>query len=387
MENTKQKNPRKPMDEAKKKKIQKIVSIIINVLVVIILALALVITIFNLVSKNNNKGYTAFGSTAYLTVETESMQSNLQNGGTYNIGDSEYHAENVTVKVGSFRVGDLLKIHLLSDEEKLNLKVGDVITFTMPTNSTQTVLNSHRIVNVQLTEEGGKVVRAVYKTKGDNNDVCDSFVVDSSQTGSLHALVGVVEQNVGGIGRVFRFFRSSTGFLVCVVVPSFLIVAYFTFNLVRELLRRRAAGEGARKAQMKAELLAELRAQGLVTDSDHPADTETIPEPSDGAPTEGTVAEGEPTVGTPTDGEPAAEKTAEPIEEQAEVTEEKPTEEATPAESAIEPTVEEKPAETVAEPTPAKKTPAKKTPAKKQPAKKTPAKKPANKSTTKKTNE
>lgn len=405
MEETKRKNPRKPMDEAKKKKIQKIVSIIINILVVIILALALVITIFNLVSKNNNKGYTAFGSTAYLTVESNSMDSNLKAGGTYDIGDSVYHSEGVKIDVGSFKVGDLLRIHLLSAEEKLNLKVGQVITFRMNDSKNNEFFNSHRIVAVDTTKPG----ETIYYTKGDNNQICDQIddgFVLSSKNVHMHEIIGVVEKNVGGIGNVFRFFRSSTGFLVCVVVPSFLIVIYFTVNLVRELMKRRAAGAGDRKEKMKAELIAELRAQGLIS--------ENAPIDGEGNPAEG----GETVIAQPAEGENAAEQhsegenAAESAENAQPAEEEKPAEVVEPAEaepvaeqpeveapaaeepaveeSAVEEPADEKPVEAVEAveeveevEKPAAKKPAAKSAAKK-PASKSAAKKPAAKSAAKK---
>ena len=83
-------------------------------------------------------------------------------------------------------------------------------------------LNTHRIIERNV-DEGGNVT---YVTQGDNREV--SFVPDSP--------IGVDQieaiwtgKRIGGLGSVIQFLQSSTGFLVCIVLP---LAAFFIYELV-----------------------------------------------------------------------------------------------------------------------------------------------------------
>jgi uncharacterized membrane protein len=57
---------------------------------------------------------------------------------------------------------------------------------------------------------------------------------------------------------------------VCIVLPSFLVVAYFAFNLYRTVRENRTAKEATsreeEKEKMREELLKELKAEGKITE-------------------------------------------------------------------------------------------------------------------------
>ncbi|MFQ7034459.1 MAG: signal peptidase I [Candidatus Borkfalkia sp.] len=185
---------------------KKVINIVVNVIVAIILVFVFILTLNIILS--GDKGYTSIFGTAYVSVESNSMK-----------GD----------KADNFQKGDLLKIKILDEEEKKNLQPGDVITFwdnTIVDN--QLVLNSHRIIKVEKQSDGS--VR--YETKGDNNLDADKMLIPDV------TIVGIYEGKIGGLGNVVSWFHSSTGFFVCIVLPAFLIVAYFAFNLVMVLRER-----------------------------------------------------------------------------------------------------------------------------------------------------
>lgn len=76
-------------------------------------------------------------------------------------------------------------------------------------------------------------------------------------------IVGVYEgRRVGWLGSVALFFQSSTGFLVCVVLPALLLVAYCVYDVVKNVRERNreklAASVESEKERMRAEILAEL---------------------------------------------------------------------------------------------------------------------------------
>lgn len=244
------------MEEKTKQKTKKILNIVVNVLVVLILVIALLVTINNIAS--SKKGYTSIFGSTFLVVQTNSMDA----------PKPEKYAD----KRDGFAVGDLISVKILSEQEKMNLEEGDIISFFCDLNNDgQLEIESHRIVKVQrFYDEDGNVTRAAYNTKGDNTtdeDPNDPWVIASDQAAnSEYYLIGTVTGNLGGIGNVFSFFQSSTGFLVCIVIPSFLVVIYFAFNLAREILKTRKAGAAESEAKKEEEIIARLRAQGLLKD-------------------------------------------------------------------------------------------------------------------------
>lgn len=212
---------------------KKVINIVVNVIVAIILVFVFILTLNIILS--GDKGYTSIFSTAYVSVESNSMK-----------GD----------KADNFQKGDLLKIKILDEEEKKNLQPGDVITFwdnTIVDN--QLVLNSHRIIKVEKQSDGS--VR--YETKGDNNLDADKMLIPDV------TIVGIYEGKIGGLGNVVSWFHSSTGFFVCIVLPAFLIVAYFAFNLVMVLRERNKVSDETKKERLRQELLEELRAEGKLS--------------------------------------------------------------------------------------------------------------------------
>ena len=212
---------------------KKVINIVVNVIVAIILVFVFILTLNIILS--GDKGYTSIFGTAYVSVESNSMK-----------GD----------KADNFQKGDLLKIKILDEEEKKNLQPGDVITFwdnTIVDN--QLVLNSHRIIKVEKQSDGS--VR--YETKGDNNLDADKMLIPDV------TIVGIYEGKIGGLGNVVSWFYSSTGFFVCIVLPAFLIVAYFAFNLVMVLRERNKVSDETKKERLRQELLEELRAEGKLS--------------------------------------------------------------------------------------------------------------------------
>ncbi len=279
------------MEEAKKQKTKKIVNIVVNVLVFVILAVALVITIFSISS--SGKGYTEMFGKAYVAVQSGSM-------------DAEKPAQYAD-KVDGFKKNDIVIIKVLTDEEKQLLEEGDVITFYTVINQ-QRVLNSHRIVGIASNDVGAPLF---YTTKGDANPTEDVSKV------FLNDVVGKVEGKIGGLG----WFTSSTGFLVCIVVPSFLVVIYFAFNLIREIMKQRATAQISSKEQMKEEILAQLRAEGKLADDNppegSPAETESAEEkpaeekPAEVVPVAGETAEQKPAESEPIESVPVESQSAE----------------------------------------------------------------------------
>lgn len=210
-------------------KTKKVWNVVLNVFAYAIFAFVLVLAVSIIVS--GKKGYVNLFGTALVAVESDSMDGEEQD---------------------SFAKGTLLKIKILSDEEKKSLQAGDVITFydenIVPG---RRVLNSHRIVS--KSENFGEVT---FITKGDNNELADGGFR------SLGDVVGKVTGRTNGLGNVVIFLHSSAGFFLCVVTPSLLLLAYCVWYLVRVVREERKRKNGDDRDKLKQELLEELRAEG-----------------------------------------------------------------------------------------------------------------------------
>jgi signal peptidase len=136
--------------------------------------------------------------------------------------------------------GDLI---ICRTTDAASVEVGDVISFFDPDGNGTSVV-SHRVISI--TNENGTIA---FHTQGDANNAADPSAVPAEN------LVGVYQRRLAGAGNVAMFMQTSTGLIICVVLPLLLLVGY-------DLLRRRAY-ERSKKQDTEALLqeLAELRAQ------------------------------------------------------------------------------------------------------------------------------
>lgn len=186
-----------------KTKAKKTITKIVNVLSIIIGVLVLIVAISAISSMS--RGYSSlFGYTMY-SVRTDSME-----------GDNP----------DSFNKGDLIIVKILSEEAKSDLEPGKVITFfdfidINDNGVKEEVLNTHRIVSINTDNKQ-------VTTKGDN-------AIGTDDTVDFEKIVGVYSSKIAGIGSVFLFIQSPTGFLVTIVIPSILVVIYCAFLLFKNL--------------------------------------------------------------------------------------------------------------------------------------------------------
>lgn len=232
-----------------KQKSKKVINIIVNIIVAIILVMVAFVTVNIILS--GNKGYTSLFGTAFVSVESNSMQGE--------------NADN-------FEKGDMLFIHVLSDEEKNNLQVGDVITFYDTVNGTQ-ALNTHRIVAI--------VSNGVYRTAGDNNVGLNGEVTWDVTYRYADSIVGIYSGKIPVLGNVVSFFHTTTGFFICVVLPALLIVVYCAYSLIRAVKENKkvtdSAKKDAEKQLLKAEIMRELQQEGMLSAQPNPNENSAEP--------------------------------------------------------------------------------------------------------------
>ena len=221
----------------KSKKTNKVLNIVVNVVLIVAIVFAVICTYVSFVTSSGNGVPSIFGL-RLLSIQTPSMKP------TINDGD--------------------LAIATSVDPE--DLRPGDIITYWTVIQG-ERVLNTHRIENIY---DGGGVL--IFETKGDANTLADPLTVHQKE------IVGKYQFRIPGVGKVFDYLQTKTGFLIVVVIPVFLFFIFHLIQFFRVLFEyqnvknriqfekeRDAAEEEqsdeARKAQERAALEEEIRAQ------------------------------------------------------------------------------------------------------------------------------
>ena len=186
----------KKEEEKEEKKSRKVLNTVINVILIIAIVVAVIATYVSFVSTSGNGVPNIFGL-RLLSIQTDSMYPTID-------------------------PGDLVLATGVKDPSKLQKKTadypGDIITYWTIING-ERVLNTHRIV--EIYDGGGYLI---FQTKGDNNTLEDPLTVHESE------VVGQYKAKIPGVGKVFDYLQTSTGFLIVVVIPVFL---FFLFHLVQ----------------------------------------------------------------------------------------------------------------------------------------------------------
>ena len=281
-------------------KATKIINVIINVVLVVSIIFAAICTYVSFVNTSGNGVPSIFGL-RLMSIQTPSMKPTINDG-------------------------DLIIATKVDPED---LRPGDIVTYWTVING-ERVLNTHRIKNIY---DGDGFL--FFETQGDANTSADPLTVHQKE------LVGKYQFRLPGIGKVFDYLKTGTGFFLIVVIPVFV---FFIFHLVQffravfeyqnvknrikfEMERdeadakkaelesedRKAAEMAALEAELREKLRAEIMAD-MAKESDPPA-----VEVSEETPAEPAAEE---------TAEPAAEANEAPIEEVAE----EPAAEETPAE-------------------------------------------------------
>lgn len=113
--------------------------------------------------------------------------------------------------------GDLIFCRTVEGED---VKEGDIIAYFDPEGNGTSVV-THRVVGI--IEENGAYS---FRTKGDANNAEDSLAVPEED------LVGRYFRRIPGAGNVAMFFQTTTGLIVCVALPTLLLIIY-------DVMRRR----------------------------------------------------------------------------------------------------------------------------------------------------
>ena len=207
---------------------KKALNLVVNVVLVLAIALAALSTYVSYVSASGNGVPSVLGIRMF-SIQTESMYPTLN-------------------------PGDLIFDTAVKDPA--TLPRGDIITYWTVING-ERVLNTHRIH--EIYDGGGYLI---FGTKGDNNTIADPLTVHESE------VVGIYATKVAGVGKVFDYLQTSTGFLVVVVVPVFVFFLYYLVQFFRVLFEYQNVKNRIKYEQERGrneDILAEAQRQQQLT--------------------------------------------------------------------------------------------------------------------------
>ena len=181
----------------------KILTIAGTVLCIILIPILLINITLIVKSYINKDEVPSIGGTFPLIVLTDSMYPDIKSG-------------------------DLI---ICNTAEAEDVKANDVISFFDPAGNGTSIV-THRVI--EIVEEDGEIL---FRTRGDNNNTEDKELVPAEN------LVGVYKMRIAGAGHIAMFMQSTTGLIVCVVLPIILLVGY-------DLVRRRIYEKSKKKIPM-----------------------------------------------------------------------------------------------------------------------------------------
>ena len=212
-------------------KFKKIAGTVGNVLLWAFVIFSLLITVLVFTAQGSADGIPALFGKSLLTIQSPSMEK-------------------------TYMIGDMVFMTKLTDEEKLELEEGMIITYRAPIDINKDGItgdiNTHRILSID--KQTGVIV-----TKGDGNQLPDNQG-DTPYTIHRNDVIGVCteEGKLAGVGNVIEFLRSRLGFFICIVLPLILFFLFELYNFINILV-----SEKAKKAPVAKETEEEIKRRAI----------------------------------------------------------------------------------------------------------------------------
>jgi len=199
------------MAREKTSKLHKILTVVGTVMCIILVPILIINLTLIAKSYINSDEVPSIGGVFPLIVLTDSMYPEIESG-------------------------DLI---ICNTADADDIKEGDIISFFDPEGNGSSIV-THRVI--EIIRDGDKIS---FRTRGDNNNTEDRLPIAADD------LVGIYKTRIPNAGHVAMFMQSTTGLIICVVLPIVLLVGY-------DLIRRRIY-EKNKQTDTDA-LLAELEA-------------------------------------------------------------------------------------------------------------------------------
>lgn len=250
--------------------------IILNVLFYALIIFLFLFSIMNIRGGNGTTDFPNIFGRGFLSVQSDSMERDPT---------KKIYPEWETYEIGGFSKGDLLNVKTFDKNDAETLKIGDVITYQWTING-EAALNTHRIVHIHrdssnnidyFVTQGDKIAQT---TKYDPTltGVMAEALSSTYEAVRVGQIKGVVTSVNSGAGKVLDTIQKNWLFIF--VIPIIILLVVEVFLVVRNImilrgeknkLELQATKEDIiadEKEKMRQELLAEMRAQGLIPAED-----------------------------------------------------------------------------------------------------------------------
>ena len=213
-------------------KAKKVLNISVKVVTWMLIAFTVFMMIFTIftVSTVDKNERSIFGIRFYI-VRSDSMSKSEKNA------DLDVH----------FNAGDIIMAREL--EDPTSLQPGDIISFLSVNTESYGETVTHMIREVRR-DTAGKLIG--YVTYGTNTGASDEKIVEPEY------VLGQYAGKLVGVGNFFAFVKSTPGYIICILVPFLLLIAYNLFHVIR-LFRQYKKEQNAAIEAERAEIAEERR--------------------------------------------------------------------------------------------------------------------------------
>ena len=110
--------------------------------------------------------------------------------------------------------------------EPEDLKVDDIITFASSDTRFEGTIITHRIINTYHDASTGAYT---FQTRGDNNNVADAALVQSSN------IYGKVILKIPKLGYLQKFLATQGGWIIVILIPCLVVISYDIVKLIKNI--------------------------------------------------------------------------------------------------------------------------------------------------------
>ena len=186
--------------------LKKIGNAIMDILFFIVIIFAIIMIMLS-VNSDNNGVATLFGYIPF-SIQSGSMEPTIMKG-------------------------DLIVVKQVEDNS--NLQKDDIISFFALEEKTK-IIKTHRIIEVK---KNGPMTS--YVTKGDNNPVEDEIEVAPGD------IIGkYTDFKINKLGSIYDFLNSKYGFLICIIIPLFILFVYQIYKFIILIIEMKNDGKKER---------------------------------------------------------------------------------------------------------------------------------------------
>lgn len=127
-----------------------------------------------------------------------------------------------------FNAGDIVVTKDLTNEEKLTLKEGDIISFVSSNSDSYDKVLTHMIREVKYDSKGRVMGYTTYGT---------ATGTDDEAIAKVDNVLGKYAYSVPKIGELFLFVKTPAGYLTCIFLPFVALICWYGIKIMR-ILRR-----------------------------------------------------------------------------------------------------------------------------------------------------